>query len=514
MNVTLFRWLLIVVTKIIYFVDANWITGSNLCWSMPCMNGGSCFGSAFTYLCVCPINYSGALCEKRLGICQESPCGNRGLCVETSLTSFECRCYFDYMGPLCEEHVPKDDPSVWSSLIPVHTRVLFDILQEAYRVKAQGKSTITSSNGPIDFLDLLTTNGASSSSSFLSDTTSSTIVKSNFITSSSEITQPENIIRAEDIQLEKIFPKISTASTNTMYKPNFIEMTSQIFETTEPNNYSNETNITSSIVAFTIENITTTVLPPLQTVENMMTISLEQNRSNSLNITEDQEFINMTQQFNTMITSTPFEWLNSSSNNDTITGFTHELIQNSTEQNNNNMESNEFIINTTSQIIDYTLFETSNYSSIQIDNNQFNISKQTISSTKQSLTTDKVNDINNNSQNQLLYKLCQQLLSHILPNVSSLSSSSSSSAIEEALSLVSSSSSIGNNSVDELLTWIKEQLSSSTITTTSTTTTTAKTPSTLSSLLQNEKKLSTMSLQRVDMDDALHQMNNNMDGEQ
>jgi len=40
----------------------------NLCWSMPCMNGGSCFGSAYTYLCVCPINYSGALCEKRLGM--------------------------------------------------------------------------------------------------------------------------------------------------------------------------------------------------------------------------------------------------------------------------------------------------------------------------------------------------------------------------------------------------------------------------------------------------------------
>ena len=39
----------------------------NLCWSMPCLNGGSCFGSAYTYLCVCPINYSGALCEKRLG---------------------------------------------------------------------------------------------------------------------------------------------------------------------------------------------------------------------------------------------------------------------------------------------------------------------------------------------------------------------------------------------------------------------------------------------------------------
>ncbi|CAF3039703.1 unnamed protein product [Rotaria sp. Silwood2] len=512
MNVTLFRWLLIVVTKIIYFVDANWVTG-NLCWSMPCMNGGSCFGSAHTYLCVCPINYSGALCEKRLGICQESPCGNRGLCVETSLTSFECRCYFDYMGPLCEEHVPKDDPSVWSSLIPVHTRVLFDILQEAYRAKAQGKSTIHSNNSPVDFWGLLTTNDASSSS----DTTSSTILKSNFITYSSETTQPENVIRAEDIQLEKIFPNISTASTTNMYKQDLIE-------TTESNTYNNETNfetnMTSSMVAFTIENITTTVLPPLETIEYMMTTSFKQNQNSSLNITEDHEFINITQQFNTMITSTPFEWSNSNSSNDTTTDFTHELIQNSTEKNNNNTESNEFILNTTFQTIDYTSFETNNYSSIQMDNNQFNISEQPIRSTNQPLTTDKLNDINNNAhdaQNQLLYKLCQQLLSHILPNVSSLSSSS---AIEDALSLLSSSSSIGNNSADELLTWIKEQFSPSTTTTTttiSTTTTTTisttTTTTTLSSLLLREKNLSTMSLQRVHMDDVLHQMNNNIDGD-
>ncbi len=39
----------------------------NLCWSMPCMNGGSCFGSAYTYLCICPIGYNGALCERQFG---------------------------------------------------------------------------------------------------------------------------------------------------------------------------------------------------------------------------------------------------------------------------------------------------------------------------------------------------------------------------------------------------------------------------------------------------------------
>jgi hypothetical protein len=59
------------VKKIIFFFvfsrkDFHIFEG-NLCWSMPCMNGGSCFGSTYTYLCVCPVNYSGALCEKRLG---------------------------------------------------------------------------------------------------------------------------------------------------------------------------------------------------------------------------------------------------------------------------------------------------------------------------------------------------------------------------------------------------------------------------------------------------------------
>lgn len=49
-----------------------------------------------------------------LGICQENPCGNRGVCIETSLTTFECRCYLDYMGPTCEEHAPKRSPKVWS----------------------------------------------------------------------------------------------------------------------------------------------------------------------------------------------------------------------------------------------------------------------------------------------------------------------------------------------------------------------------------------------------------------
>ena len=85
MHTVSFGWLLVIYNQIISFTCANWVTGEkiknlifvvfdeidfegNLCWSMPCLNGGSCFGSAYTYLCVCPINYGGALCEKQLGI--------------------------------------------------------------------------------------------------------------------------------------------------------------------------------------------------------------------------------------------------------------------------------------------------------------------------------------------------------------------------------------------------------------------------------------------------------------
>ncbi|CAF4279628.1 unnamed protein product [Rotaria socialis] len=524
-----------------YFVDANWITG-NLCWSMPCMNGGSCFGSAYTYLCVCPMNYSGALCEKRLGICQESPCGNRGLCVETGLTSFECRCYFDYVGPLCEEHVPKDDPSVWSSLIPVHTRVLFDILQEAYRLKNSGKSTGTPVSDRFN-----ATNLSKTSSTPLLDTTLPTSLKLNVVTEPGATTEQENVIRAEDIQLEKIFPEISTVSPTKMYKQDTTEITSQTFQTTEANTYNNETNMTSKTQMFTTE------------------ISLEHNQTNPFNITERQQFINTTEKNNKMITSTTLPGSTYNSDNNITTPFTHEIIRNSTEQINNSTDSNNLIMNTTSQTMNYTSYETSNYSSIQNYSSQFNSSEQTSFPTKtttmQSLITDKLIDMLNNSQyerDQFLYQLCQQLLSHILPDASSLSSPK---AVEAALTSASNSSS-GNYPVNELLSWIKEQINSSsssitttttttktttpattttttkptttipttttTMTTKSTTTTPATTttmtttkPTTTSptsttprlSLVIREKSLSTMSLERLDMDEVLHPVNNNDDGE-
>jgi hypothetical protein len=280
---------------------------------------------------------------------------------------------------------------------------------------------------------------------------------------------------------------MSTLSTSDMFTQSF---TTQTFETIEQNEAKVSTNTTADKMTQITENISINFLP-LTTVENLMTVSTEENSTNYLNTTEDQEFVNMTEQFNRKITSVSIEWSSDNSDNDTNL-YTTETMQNSTEQISNNNESKEFLMNA----------EAINSLSNQTDENQLNSSAQTITSI---LDTDRSIDTVNISQsahNQLLIKLCQQLLSHILPNVSSLSSSA---AVEAALSLSKGSSSSGNNSAEALLIWIKEQLISSS----KTTTTSSSSPS----LLIDEKKFSSISLQRVDMDDVLHEMNNNNDGE-
>ena len=118
---------------LISMIEAQNGTNGNLCWSMPCLNGGSCFGTAMVYMCVCPMYYTGPLCQTQLGlfiiggekkrliffcsqfdssigVCDDNPCGNRGFCIERSLTSYECRCYVGYVGRNCEEQ-----PKIWSS---------------------------------------------------------------------------------------------------------------------------------------------------------------------------------------------------------------------------------------------------------------------------------------------------------------------------------------------------------------------------------------------------------------
>ena len=99
-----------------------------------------------------------------------------------------------------------------------------------------------------------------------------------------------------------------------------------------------------------------------------------------------------------------------------------------------------------------------------------------------------------NKHNQLLQKLCHQIFSRIFPNASS---SLNSSAIL---------SKTANNTLNALLSWLNNHLNS---TKTSLTTT----PMSSSYVTDEIEYSSSEPLQRVDMDDVLHQMNNYVDEE-
>ena len=94
-------------------------------------------------------------------------------------------------------------PLVFTALIPVHTRVLFDILQEAYRVKTNDRSKLRSNPARADFPNLATT---SSNPTPSSPKTTTKKVKSHPITHPSETTETEHVTQADGIQQENIFP--------------------------------------------------------------------------------------------------------------------------------------------------------------------------------------------------------------------------------------------------------------------------------------------------------------------
>ena len=129
----------------------------DLCYGQPCLNGGNCtLSNASSYLCLCPANYSGSVCETSIhscayvecsnnvsctdvhGIavcicpprytgqlcqsevehCQSEPCQNNGTCLEAS-DGFNCTCSSQYAGERCEleltpcsQHFCTSDPNL------------------------------------------------------------------------------------------------------------------------------------------------------------------------------------------------------------------------------------------------------------------------------------------------------------------------------------------------------------------------------------------------------------------
>lgn len=82
------------------------------CLSAPCKNNGSCSpldtnASDDNYTCACPPGFNGTNCEYDVDECAEARdideelCRNGGSCVNT-VGSFECVCPLSFTGPLCE----------------------------------------------------------------------------------------------------------------------------------------------------------------------------------------------------------------------------------------------------------------------------------------------------------------------------------------------------------------------------------------------------------------------------
>jgi hypothetical protein len=338
------------------------------------------------------------------------------------------------------------------------------MLQEAYRVKTKGKSSISSENAQIDFIGLLTTNEPS----LLSTPTTSTIVETTFITDQNNTTETEYVIRAEDIQLEKIFADVTTTIADTSNM--------NTYQVTEQNEFNNQTTFSSYDET---EPISSTII-----VENTTT-TIEQSQSVSLNVTEDQETANITEPLPTFA-----QW---SSDKHTIDYTTTQI---SSKDTSNTIQSEEPTVMTTTKTIDFI--------DISTDDDKFSSPDPTITSSmitsEQSSSTDTTT-ISPSAHSQLLYKLCQQLLSHILPNASSSSAAAAAAAL-----LIASNSSSNSNTADALLSWLNQQLSSSTSTTTTAT-------SAVPLLSISETRTSSIPLQRVDMNDLLRQMNDNLDSE-
>ncbi|XP_068719980.1 uncharacterized protein [Montipora capricornis] len=84
--------------------DGNTCSDINECVPNPCANGGSCVDGVNNYSCICPVGYTGDLCETDIDECVPNPCANGGSCVD-GVYNYSCICQVGYTGDLCETDI-------------------------------------------------------------------------------------------------------------------------------------------------------------------------------------------------------------------------------------------------------------------------------------------------------------------------------------------------------------------------------------------------------------------------
>ncbi|XP_077182634.1 protocadherin Fat 2 isoform X2 [Paroedura picta] len=87
----------------------------SLCEAKPCLHGGTCtLSQTGSYKCHCPDWYWGERCEKIAEECMENPCLNSGRCVNSE-GSIQCICTGDFQGTFCSQRIltPTVGPSSW-----------------------------------------------------------------------------------------------------------------------------------------------------------------------------------------------------------------------------------------------------------------------------------------------------------------------------------------------------------------------------------------------------------------
>jgi cubilin len=74
------------------------------CASGPCLNGGTCIPLATSFVCNCPLGYSGFMCQNQIDNCANRPCLNGGTCVN-GLGTHTCQCSASFTGDNCRDEV-------------------------------------------------------------------------------------------------------------------------------------------------------------------------------------------------------------------------------------------------------------------------------------------------------------------------------------------------------------------------------------------------------------------------